>query len=69
MADGVTRSPGPHGAGPDSGVPDARVSALTASLAARLRGVCREWDAADFDALVARIACTKLRWADRGDGE
>ncbi|GJG87318.1 hypothetical protein tb265_24990 [Gemmatimonadetes bacterium T265] len=34
--------------------------------AARLGAVCRHWEAADFDALVDRIARTKLRWADLG---
>ncbi len=48
---------------------DARLAALTASLAERLRAVCRDWEAAEFDALVDRIARTKLRWTDRGLGD
>ena len=52
--------------GPDGAAADARLSALAASLAARLRAVCADWDAGEFDALVERMARTKLRWADRG---
>jgi hypothetical protein len=48
---------------------DTRLAAMTASLASRLRAVCRERDDSEFDALAARIAQTKLRWADRGFGE
>ena len=48
---------------------DARVSPLAASLAQRLAAVCRNWDAAEFDALVQRIARMKLRWVDQGYGE
>ena len=66
MADG-SASPG-VASGPDGAAADARLSALAASLTARLRGVCADWDAGEFDALVQRIARTKLRWADRGDG-
>ncbi len=62
-------TPAPQSArGDGASAADARLPALTASLAARLRAVCRGWDAAEFDALVERIARTKLRWADRGDG-
>lgn len=54
------------GAGRDGGDGvDARLAPLTASLVARLGPVCRHWDAAAFDALVARVARTQLRWADR----
>ncbi len=63
----TTSSPQSTG-GDGASAADARLPALTASLAARLRAVCRDWDAAEFDALVERIARTKLRWADRGDG-
>jgi hypothetical protein len=56
-------------AGPDAATVDARLSALAGSLATRLRAVCADWDAGEFDALVERIARTKLRWADRGYGE
>ena len=48
---------------------DARLAPIAASVAARLGAVCREWDVAEFQALVERIARTKLRWADRGDGD
>jgi type IV secretory pathway TrbD component len=48
---------------------DDRLAVLTASLAERLRAVCRDWEAAEFDALVDRIARTKLRWTDRGLGD
>ncbi len=67
MADG--RSTPSAAAGPDAATVDARLSALAASLATRLRGVCADWDAREFDALVERIARTKLRWTDRGYGE
>ena len=67
MADGST-SPG-VASGPDGAATDAQLSALAASITVRLRGVCADWDAAEFDALVQRIARTKLRWADRGYGE
>jgi hypothetical protein len=66
MTDG-SASPG-VASGPASVAADAQLAALAASLAARLRGVCADWDAAEFDALVQRIARTQLRWADRGDG-
>jgi hypothetical protein len=67
MADG-SASPG-VASGPDGAAADARLSALAASLATRLRAACADWDAGEFDALVERIARTKLRWADRGYGE
>jgi hypothetical protein len=56
-------------AGPDAVAADVRLSAMAASLATRLRGVCADWDAGEFTALVERIARTKLRWTDRGYGE
>ncbi len=62
----TTPSPTPAG---DAGAPDGsdvRLARLTASLVARLGAVCRNWDAAEFGALVERIARTQLRWADRG---
>ncbi len=62
-------SPTPPGASASGPAADARLDALTASLAARLGAACQGWDAAEFQALVARIARTQLRWADRGDGE
>jgi hypothetical protein len=48
--------------------PDPRVGPLAAALAARLRAVCQDWDAAEFNALVERMARTKLSWTDRGWG-
>ncbi len=67
MADGGAM---PNGAsGPDGAAADTRLSALAASLAPRLRAVCADWDAGEFDVLVERIARTKLRWGDRGLGE
>lgn len=63
MDDGVAATPGSDGAGADP-----RVPALAASLTLRLRGVCRDWEAAEFEAVVERIARAKLRWADRGYG-
>ena len=44
---------------------DPRLAALAASLSARLGPVCRDWDPAEFRALVERIARTQLRWAER----
>jgi hypothetical protein len=35
-----------------------------AELRERLRPVCRDWGDAEFEALVQRMARTKLRWAD-----
>ena len=67
MADG-NATPG-AAPGPDGAPADARLAALAASLATRLRAVCADWDAGEFDALVQRIARTKLHWADRGYGE
>lgn len=58
-------APPTAGAGPREPAADARLDALTASLAARLGGVCRGWDVAEFQALVGRIARTQLRWADQ----
>jgi hypothetical protein len=55
--------------GSDGAAADARLATLAASLAARLRGVCADWEAGEFDNLVERIARTKLRWVDRGFGE
>jgi hypothetical protein len=43
---------------------DARLERHVADLRTRLRPVCRDWDAAAFEALVLRIAQTKVRWAD-----
>ena len=43
--------------------PDPRL-ALRAAIRARLRAVCGDWEAADFDALVQQIARTQQRWAD-----
>ncbi len=62
-ARGEAARDGSHPDGAD-GV-DARLAPLAASLAARLGPVCRHWEPAAFDALVARIARTQLRWADR----
>ncbi len=61
-------SPQPPGENTPVPAADARLDTLTASLAARLGAACQGWDAAEFQALVARIARTQLRWADRGDG-
>jgi hypothetical protein len=55
--------------GSDGAAADARLSTLAASLATRLRAVCADWEAREFDALVERIARTKLRWTDRGYAE
>ncbi len=67
MADGSSTPSA--AAGPDAAITDVRLSVLAASLATRLRAVCADWEAREFDALVERIARTKLRWTDRGYGE
>ena len=64
MADGVAAVSGSDGVGADR-----RLPVLAASLTARLQGVCRDWEAAEFAAVVERIARTKLRWADLGYGD
>jgi hypothetical protein len=66
MADGSSTPSA--AAGPDAAT-DVRLSVLAASLATRLRVVCADWEVGEFDALVERIARTKLRWTDRGYGE
>lgn len=43
---------------------DSRLTLLTADLRRRLRRVCQHWDDAEFDALVQKIARTKMRWGD-----
>jgi hypothetical protein len=45
-------------------VADARLERHVADLSTRLRPICRDWDAAAFEAMVLRIARTKVRWAD-----
>ena len=68
----TTPSPPPPGGLTDAAAADggdARLAPLTAALAARLGSVCRGWDAAEFTALVDRIARTRLRWEDRGYAE
>jgi hypothetical protein len=42
---------------------DARLARHVAALRTRLRPICRDWDAAAFEALVLRIARTKVAWA------
>lgn len=58
--------PTPFGTGlAGGGVPAAdRLTPLVTDLQRRLRPLCRDWDEAEFDALVDRIARCKLRWAD-----
>jgi hypothetical protein len=46
------------------GVADPRLAQHLADLRSRLRPICRDWDEAAFEALVLRIAWTKVRWAD-----
>ena len=49
-----------NGTAPD----DPRIALLVADLVRRLRPVCRDWDDAEFEALVHRIAQMKVRWAE-----
>jgi hypothetical protein len=46
---------------------DPRLERLAAELRGRLRPACRNWGDAEFEAVVQRIARTKLRWIDRRD--
>ena len=48
------------GAGPV----DPRIALLVADIARRLQRACRDWDDAEFEALVHRIAQIKVRWAE-----
>jgi hypothetical protein len=43
---------------------DARLERHVTDLRTRLWPICRDWDPAAFEALVLRIARTKVRWAD-----
>ena len=45
---------------------DPRVAALADDLRRRLRPVCRDWDDADFEAVIERIAGIKARWTEGG---
>ncbi len=58
-------APSPHGAvaaAAGEGA-DARLERHVADLRTRLRPICRDWDEAAFEALVLRMARTKVRWA------
>jgi hypothetical protein len=48
--------------------PDGRLAALVLDVRRRLRPVCVDWGEAEFEALVHRIARTKLRWVEETDG-
>ena len=50
-------------------IPDPRLEPLLADLRARLRPVLGDMPPDAFEALVREIAETKLRWADRGQGD
>ncbi len=54
------------GAGTVAGTGDAdpRLARHVAELRTRLRPVCREWREPEFEALLHRIARTKVRWDD-----
>ena len=62
--------PGSSGAGEAGHAENAdpRLASQVAELSMRLRAVCADWREAEFDALVQRIARTKLRWADEANG-
>ena len=47
-----------------TGDADARFACHVAELRTRLRWVCREWREPEFEALLHRIALTKVRWDD-----
>jgi hypothetical protein len=55
--------------GDGAGALDGRIAGLAADLRGRLALVCRDWDEADFEALVQQMARTKARWTDAGFGE
>ena len=63
-----------HSPGADEAPPsytpesDDQYIALYEDVASRLRTVCAEMPANDFNALVRDICLTKLRWAARDDG-
>ena len=65
----ATRAASEHRDGRPDAVPqtdsDAQFAQLRAALAVRLAAVCRDWDPTAFDALIERMARTKLRWAER----
>jgi hypothetical protein len=48
---------------PNVGPADSQLALLVAELRERLRPACRDWEEADFEALVQRIARLKVRWA------
>lgn len=52
------------GAARSTEVADPRLARHVAELRVRLRPLCRDWDAAAFEALLLSIAQTKVRWAD-----
>ncbi len=60
------RADGGDGVAYGAGRADPRVERHVAELRGRLRPVCREWPEAEFDALVQRIARTKVRWNETG---
>jgi hypothetical protein len=62
--DGVGAPPAEAPARPPA---DPRLALVVAELRRRLRPVCRDWADPEFEALVHRIARTKLRWADRAE--
>ena|SRR5690349_6393516 len=55
---------GAPSAAPEPRPADPRVAALADDLRRRLRPVCRDWDDADFEAVIERIAGIKARWTD-----
>ncbi len=48
---------------------DSRVAPLAADLRRRLRAVCRDWDDAEFEAMVQQIARRKARWSEAELGD
>jgi hypothetical protein len=51
---------------PEPGSDDTRVALLLGDLRCRLRPVCGHWSEAEFEAVILRIARTKVRWIDAG---
>jgi hypothetical protein len=55
-------APLPEGAAGAVAAADPQLARHVADLTMRLRPICRDWDEAAFEALVLRIARTKVAW-------
>jgi hypothetical protein len=66
--DRVTHADGPASLldGNGAASANARVALLVGDLRRRLRPACRDWEEAEFEAVIQQIARIKLRWTDAG---